>query len=101
MKPNTQAGIWKHEALLQRASGVSNPSKASRFQIYEYAYYLVLSYGLLNSTIGIVIPGLGTLGLTALAGLCVLRLGSSASALTTYRPLFRVFLCIGFFMFIQ
>src|SRR5207244_1894485 len=52
---------------------------------FEYAYYAVFGYALLNVAWGLVVPLLGAGMLAALAAACILRLGSRAKAV--YAPI--------------
>lgn len=53
--------------------------------LVEYAYYVLLFYGIMGSALGLSVGMLGAGMLAVLAGFCVMRLGSSARAI--YAPI--------------
>jgi hypothetical protein len=98
MKVATSPPQWVPRDLTNgHPSSAESPS--SRFKAFEYAYYLMVFYGLMGSALGI---GIGFLGLamqSSLAAFCILRRGSSAAL--GDRTLMAPILCAASFVVIQ
>lgn len=72
-------GLPQHSRPIRlvSASAVAPPSQV------EYAYYVLVFYGIMGSAIGLSVPLLGAGGLAVLAAFCVIRLRSRARTIST------------------
>src|SRR5438034_1014117 len=99
MKTIMNAEPWISRAHASSSHDLIEQRPNATFQMYEYAYYLLICYSIMSDALGISVDFLGIAMYLVLATLCLIRRGSSA--ITRDLALASPILCAGFFVTIQ